>query len=254
MAEQDSAGELAGLTAIVTGSARNIGRAIALDLAEGGAAVLINARRSRAEAEAVAEEIRSRGGRAIVHIGDVTVPGDVEAMVDAAVTAFGGVDILVNNVSQRSECPLADMSLELWHSVLASTLDAAFLCSKAVLPYITRSGRGSIVNIGGVASHAGFTDRAHVAAAKAGLCGMTGALAVELAPAKVTVNCVVPALIDTDRRGGLVPPHYAKRPVPMGRPGEPEEIASLVRFLAGPGARFVSGQSIHANGAWYVTV
>ena len=246
--------ELAGRAAIVTGSARNIGRAIALDLAAGGAAVLINARSSRDDAEAVMHEIEAGGGKAALFMGDVTQEDTAAAMVDAAVAAFGRLDFLVNNVSQRGECPLGEMSFALWHSVLSGTLDSAFLCSRAALPHLERSGAAAIVNIGGVASHAGMAGRAHVAAAKAGLCGMTGALAVELAPKNITVNTVVPALIDTDRHDGHIPPFYAQRNIPMGRTGKPEEIASVVRFLCGPGARFVSGQSIHANGAWYVTV
>lgn len=250
----DRQGELAGKAAIVTGSARNIGRAIARDLAAGGAAVLINARRSEAAAEAVAAEIRSLGGEAAVCMADVTIPDRAAALVEAAVAAFGRLDILVNNVSERGQCPLSEMSFELWRSVLASTLDTAFLCTKAALPHLIESGEATVVNIGGVASHAGFPERAHVAAAKAGMCGMTGALAPELAPHGITVNCVVPALIDTDRGDGTIPPHYARRSVPMSRPGKPEEVASLVRFLCGPGARFISGQSMHVNGAWHVTI
>lgn len=246
--------ELAGKVAIVTGSARNIGRAIALDLAAAGASVLINARSSRDAAEETARAVEAAGGRAMIHMADVTDPGQVAPMVDAAVASFGRLDILVNNVSMRSECALSDMSLDLWHRVLANTLDAAFLCSRAALPHLSASGAGAIVNIGGAASHAGMAERAHVAAAKAGLCGMTGALAVELAPKDITVNCVVPSMINTDRGGKAEPPHFAKRPAPMGRMGESHEVASLVRFLCGPGARYISGQSIHANGAWYVTI
>lgn len=246
--------ELEGRVAIVTGSARNIGRAIAVDLAAGGAAVLINARTSKADAESAAEEVEARGGEATVCMADVTVPEQAEAMVEAAVSAFGRIDILVNNVSERGQCLLSEMSFALWQSVLASTLNAAFLCTKAALPHLIDSGAASIVNIGGVASHAGFPERAHVAAAKAGLCGMTGALAPELASHGITVNCVVPALINTDRGGGTIPPHYARRPIPMNRPGEPEEVASLVRYLCGPGARFISGQTLHVNGAWHVTI
>lgn len=246
--------ELEGRAAIVTGSARNIGRAIALDLAAGGAAVLINARTSKADAESAAEEIVSRGGKAAIYMADVTVPEQAEAMVEAAVSAFGRLDFLANNVSERGQCLLSEMSFELWQSVLASTLNAAFLCTKAALPHLIDSGAASIVNIGGVASHAGFPERAHVAAAKAGLCGMTGALAAELASHGITVNCVVPALINTDRGDGTIPPHYARRPIPMNRPGEPEEVASLVRYLCGPGARFISGQTMHVNGAWHVTI
>ncbi len=254
MAETQKAGELSGRAAIVTGSARNIGRAIALDLAAGGASVLINARRSREAAEAVAAEIEGQGGRSAVYMADVTIPDQASAMVEAAVAAFGRLDFLVNNVSERGECKLADMSFELWQTVLAGTLNSAFLCTRAALPHLMKSGAAAVVNMGGVASHAGFPERAHVAAAKAGLGGMTGALAPELAPHDITVNCVVPALINTDRSDGTIPPHYARRPVPMNRPGEPHEVAAMVRFLCGPGARFISGQSLHVNGAWHVTI
>jgi 3-oxoacyl-[acyl-carrier protein] reductase len=250
----DQPSELTGKVAIVTGSARNIGRAIACDLATGGAAVLINGRTSMEEAETVASNINRSGGRATVFMGDIGVPDNALAMVEHAVAEFGRLDILVNNVSQRGECPLSDMSFDLWKTVLSGTLDTAFLCTKAALPHLKRSGSAAIVNMGGVASHAGFPERAHVAAAKAGLCGMTGALAPELASDNITVNCVVPALINTDRGDGSVPPHYATRPIPMNRPGEPEEVAALVRFLCGPGARFISGQTMHVNGAWHVTL
>ena len=251
MAVTDTTKELAGKVAIVTGSARNIGRAIALDLAAAGASVLINARNSHDAAAETARDVEAAGGRALGHMAD---PDQVTSLVDAAVAAFGRLDILVNNVSMRSECALSEMSLDLWHQVLANTLDAAFLCSRAALPHLSECGAGAIVNIGGAASHAGMAERAHVAAAKAGLCGMTGALAVELAPRDITVNCVVPSMINTDRGGTAEPPHFAKRPAPMGRMGESHEVASLVRFLCGPGARYISGQSIHANGAWYVTI
>ena len=254
MALMDGSQELTGRVAIVTGSARNIGRSIALDLAAGGASVLINARASLEAAEATARDVEAAGGKAIVHMADVTDPDQVTMMVRAAIGAFGRLDFLVNNVSMRSECALGDMSFELWHQVLAGTLDAAFLCTRAALPHLAQSDAAAVVNIGGAASHAGMAERAHVAAAKAGLCGMTGALAVEFAAQDITVNCVVPSMINTDRGGKAEPPHFAKRPAPMGRMGESHEVASLVRFLCGPGARYISGQSIHANGAWYVTI
>lgn len=246
--------ELDGRVAIVTGSAKNIGRAIALALAEGGADVVINARSSREAAEDAAAEAETRGVRAAIFMGDVSTPDGAAGLAECAISEFGRIDYLVNNVSERGEVPFEDLSFERWHEVLASTLDSAFLCTKAALPHLKASGAAAVVNIGGVASHAGFPERAHVAAAKAGLCGMTGSLAPELAPHGITVNTVVPALINTRRDGGPIPPLYATRPVPMNRTGEPEEVASMVRYLCGPGARFVSGQSIHVNGAWYVTV
>lgn len=250
----DTPRELANRAAVVTGSARNIGRAIALSLAAGGADVLINARTSHAEAEATAREAEALGVRAAGFMGDVTQPETATAMIEAAAAAFGRLDFVVNNVSERGEVPFEDLTLARFHEVLASTLDSAFLVTQAALPHLKASGAAAVVNIGGVASHAGFPERAHVAAAKAGLCGMTGSLAPELAPHGITVNTVIPALINTKRDGGPIPPLYATRPVPMGRTGEPGEVAAMVRYLCGPGARFVSGQSLHVNGGWYVTV
>ncbi len=254
MNTNSQSGELKGAAAIVTGSSRNIGRAIALALAQAGAAVLINARTSADAAKAVVGEIESAGGRAIAHLADVTDPQQVEGMVDAAVRAFGRLDILVNNVAVRKAGPVTETSFEDWRAVLASVLDAAFLCIKASVPHLAKHGRGTIVNIGGVSGHAGVANRCHVAAAKAGLAGMAGSLAVELAPQGITVNCVSPGYIRTARAEGHIPAHFAERPVPLGRPGEPEEIAAMIRFLSGPGGRFISGETIHMNGAWYVTI
>ncbi len=245
--------ELNGAAAIVTGSSRNIGRAIALALAQAGAAVLINAKTSADAAKAVVGEIESSGGRAIAHLADVTEPQQVDGMVDAAVKTFGRLDILVNNVAVRMESPVTETAFEDWRTILASILDAAFLCVKASVPHLAKHGQGAIVNIGGVAGHAGVANRCHVAAAKAGLAGMTGSLAVELAPRGITVNCVAPGYVNTTREGGHIPAHFAERPVPLGRPAEPDEIAAMIRFLSGPGGRFISGETIHMNGAWYVT-
>src|SRR4051812_20649631 len=141
--------ELAGKAAIVTGGARNIGRAIALALAAGGAAVLVNARSSREEAEETAALIRSGGGKALVHLADVTDERAVAAMAHAAVQEFGRLDILVNNAAVRAETPFAEIKLEEWHRVLAVVLDGAFLCAQACLPHMARAGGGSVVNIGG---------------------------------------------------------------------------------------------------------
>src|SRR6202166_3780955 len=159
--------ERSGKVAIVTGAGRNIGRAIALTLAEGGASVLVNARSNRAEAEAVAREIEAAGGKALVHIGDVADAGHVQAMVDMAVSHFGRLDILVNNAALRREKPFAEMSYAEWREVMNVTLDGAFHCVKACLPHLKQSGAGTIVNIGGLSAHTGASDRAHVVTAKA---------------------------------------------------------------------------------------
>jgi 3-oxoacyl-[acyl-carrier protein] reductase len=247
----NGAGVLAGRAAVVTGSARNIGRAIAVDLANAGAAVVVNARTSLTQAEAVAEEIRRAGGRAAVCMADVTDPGAASRLVAAAVESFGRLDILVNNASVRREVAFAELDYREWRDIMAITLDAAYICSRAALPHLVASGRGTIVNIGGVSAHTGAAGRAHVITAKAGLIGLTRALAHDLADDAITVNCVVPGLIDTVRRGAT-PAHHATHAPLVGRRGKPEEIAALVRFLCSAEARYITGQTIHASGGVFL--
>jgi len=245
--------ELSGRVALVTGSGRNIGRAIALELAGAGAAVVVNARSAAAEAEGVADEIRRAGGRASVQLADVADPDAVSALVAAAVGAFGRLDILVNNAGVRKETDFAHMQYAEWREIVAGILDAAYLCSHAALPHLIASGSGTIVNIGGLSSWTGAAGRAHVIAAKAGLVGLTRALAHDLARYGITVNCVAPGLIDTRRASGKEPAHHATHPPLVGRRGRPEEIAALIRFLCGPDARYITGQTIHANGGVFMS-
>jgi len=241
---------LQGHVAIVTGSARNIGRAIAHALAEAGAALVVNARSSAAEAEAVVQEIRNRGGQAVAKIADVGQPEQAASLIDAAVQAFGRLDILVNNAAVRREIDFEQLDYEEWRAIIATILDGAYLCARAAAPYLSARG-GSIVNIGGLSSFTGAARRAHVIAAKAGLVGLTRALAHDLAPHHITVNCVAPGLIDTERRGPE-PAHHAKHATLAGRRGTPEEIAAVVRFLCGPEARYITGQTLHANGGVFM--
>ncbi len=245
--------ELTGKVAIVTGAGRNIGRAIALALAEGGAFIVVNARANRAEAEAAAREIETLGVKTLVHIGDVADPKAVQAMVDAAVTQFGRLDILVNNAALRREKPFAEMSYAEWREILDVTLDGAFHCTKACLPALRKSGAGTIVNIGGLSAHTGAKDRAHVVTAKAGIVGFTRALAHDLASDGITVNCVVPGLIGTPRpKDKPEPAHHLVHQTITGERGKPEDVAAAVRFLCGEGARYITGQAIHANGGAYL--
>ena len=248
------ASELAGKVALVTGGARNIGRAIALALAAGGAAVLVNARSSRDEAEQTAALIKSAGGRAMTHIADVTDARAVAAMVETALAEFGRLDMLVNNAAVRAEAPFAEIKLEDWRRVVSTVLDGAFLCTQACLPHLARAGGGSVVNIGGVTAHKGAAGRAHVVTAKAGLAGLTRALALDFAPHGITVNCVVPGTIETVRGlpGAPERPAHRQGLPPLGRRGEPDEVAGTVRFLCGPGARYITGQSLHVNGGGYM--
>jgi len=245
--------ELGGKVAIVTGAGRNIGRAIALTLAEGGASVVVNVRGNRAEAEAVAREIEANGSKALVHIGDVADAAAVQAMADTAVKHFGRIDILVNNAALRREKAFADMSYAEWREIMDVTLDGTFHCVKACLPALRQSGAGTIVNIGGLSAHTGAKDRAHVVTAKAGIVGLTRALAHDLASDGITVNCVVPGLIGTPRpKDRPEPAHHLTHQTITGERGAPEQVAAAVRFLCGPGARYVNGQAIHANGGAYL--
>jgi len=247
-------GELDGLSAIVTGAARNIGRAIALDLADGGASLAIVTKSDIDGANAVAAEIESKGGQAIALQADISDPVSVKKMIEDTVGKFGRIDVLVNNAGVRPESPLEDLSWEEWRAVQGVILDGAFLCSQAVLPLIEKNGKGAIVNIGGLTAYTGAANRAHVVSAKAGLDGLTKALSVELGPRGITVNLVSPGLIDTVRgkSSTAVPDHHKKHTTLLGRRGRPEEVAAMVRYLAGPKARYVTGQTIHVNGGAFL--
>jgi len=241
---------LAGRVALVTGSARNIGRAIALELASAGAAVMVSARTSAADAEAVVTEIRNGGGRAAVKLADVADPDSAAALVAAAIESFGRLDILVNNAAVRREIDFARLDYREWRDIVGTILDGAYLCSHAALPHLMASGSGTIINIGGLAAHTGASRRAHVIAAKAGLEGLTRALAHDLAPFGIVVNTIAPGLVDTVR--DQLPSHHAAHKPLVGRLGKPAEIAALVHFLCGPDARYITGQTIHANGGVFM--
>jgi 3-oxoacyl-[acyl-carrier protein] reductase len=244
--------ELSGKTAIVTGAGRNIGRAIALALADAGASVAVVVRSNKAEADAVVKEITGKGGEALALLADISDPKTVQAMADAAQEQFGRIDILVNNAAIRREKSIDDMSYADWREVMDVTLDGAFHCVKACLPALKKNG-GAIVNIGGMSAHIGSKDRAHVTAAKLGLVGFTRGLAHDLAGDKITVNCVVPGSIDTPRaQSAPKPAHHLTHGTITGDRGRPEDVAAMVRYLCGPSARFVTGQALHVSGGAYL--
>jgi 3-oxoacyl-[acyl-carrier protein] reductase len=244
---------LAGKVAIVTGAGKNIGKAIALRLAEDGAAVVVNGRGDRAIIEETAQEIRAAGGRAMPYLADVSKADAVAAMVDAAVREFGGVDIAINNAGLRRQTPFLQMNLEEWHEILSVALDGAFILAKAAVPEMIKRGGGTLIALSGVSHHAGSTGRVHVNASKAGLEGLIRGFAMELAPHNITANCVAPGSIDTVRGPSAGGPHGRglSREIPLGRQGRPEEIAAMVRFLVGPEGRYVTGQTIHVNGGLF---
>jgi 3-oxoacyl-[acyl-carrier protein] reductase len=246
--------DLEGRVAIVTGAARNIGREIALRLASSGAAVVVNTLSSVDEAEGVVEEIRKSGGRAKVAKADVSTEEGAASIVSTALEAFGQIDCLVNNAAVRRETPFAELSFQEWRNVLSIILDGAFLMARAAQPALAKSDNAAIINIGGMSAHTGAANRTHVVTAKAGLVGLTRALAHDLAEDGITANCVVPGMIGTvrGRSAAAEPSHHAVHSPLVGRRGKTEEIAALVAFLAGPDARYLTGQTIHANGGVFM--
>ena len=246
--------QLEGRVALVTGAVRRIGRAIALALAGEGAAVVINTRRSSAEAEALAAEIAAGGGQALVQLADVTDEVAVQAMVEATLARFGRIDILVNNAADRRQAPLTEISLAEWRHITGIIVDGAFLCARACLPPMLAGGGGTIVNIGGVSAHIGAHHRAHVITAKAALVGLTKAIAVEFADRGVTANCVVPGKIGgrRSRTAGASPPMGGGAAPLVGREGTPEDVAAVVRQLCLPAGRYITGQTLHVSGGMYL--
>jgi 3-oxoacyl-[acyl-carrier protein] reductase len=245
--------ELTGKVAIVTGAGRNIGRAIAHQLAQAGAAVVVNVRSNKSEADSVVREIEAAGGKAVGVLGDVADPKTADALAAAALKAFGRIDILVNNAALRRENAIDQIAYAEWREVMNVTLDSAFHGVKACLPELRKSGGGTIINIGGMSAHIGSKNRAHVMAAKAGLVGFTRGLAHDLADALITANCVVPGAIDTPRTATAPKPaHHLTHGTITGERGKPDDVAAIVRFLCGPGGRYVTGQTIHVSGGAYL--
>lgn len=245
---------LDGKVALLTGAVRRNGRAMALELAREGANIVINTRSSKREAEAVAAEVEALGVDTMVCLADVTDEKAVDNMIEAVVGRFGRLDILVNNAANRSQSPFLEITFAQWHSIISIILDGAFLCSRAALPHMISAGGGRIVNIGGVSGHAGAMERAHVVTAKAGLVGLTKALAVEFAQKGITVNCVVPGKIGGTRpkSAGESPPLVGGKGPLVGREGTFEEVAAIVLALCLPTGGFVTGQAIHVSGGMYM--
>lgn len=241
---------LDGHVALVTGGGRNIGRAIALALAEHGADVAVCARHPE-QVEAVAGEIKAMGRRALAVVADVGDPSQVVAMVQQIEDKLGPVDILVNNVGVRPKQSILEMSFDDWDRIIRVNLSSAFYCAKAVVPRMMEKRYGRIINISGRSGFSGQADRAHVVTSKAGMHGLTKALAHELAPYGITVNTVSPGHIDTTRSADSPPIADAAQlvqSVPLGRLGLPEEIAAACVYLASPAAAYVTGQVLHING------
>jgi len=234
---------------LITGGARNLGRAMGAALAAEGASIAINARSQRPELAETIAAIEAAGGKALTCIADITDRTAVDRMIASIVERFGRLDILINNAVIHAAKPFLELSFEEWRGPMTVTLDGAFHVTQAAVPAIIRVGGGSIINMGGLFAHAPIANRAPTAASKAGLAGLTRALAVELAAHNINVNCVAPGPANTVR---TTPLQFDMRRIPMGRFAEPNEIVQTVLMLCGRDGRFITGQTIHVNGGLFM--
>lgn len=236
--------------ALVTGAGRGLGRAIALDFARAGTNVAVNVRTNVSAAEDVVAEIENLGARGVAVVADVADHRQVEGMFAQVRATLGDLSILVNNAGPRAEAPVEDITDAEWERVVGGILTGTFHCCRAAVPVMKRQGGGRIVSILGAIAHVGQPHRAHLAAAKAGVLGLTRALSVELGPSGITVNAVSPGPLDLPPPPGIDPQLRLARAAakPVGRLGTVEEVAAVVSFLASPGAAFITGQTIGVNG------
>ena len=243
-------------SAIVTGSGRNIGRAIALALAAQGVSVVVNGHRDRAAVDSVVKDIADAGGRALPFMADVSKHDEVAAMVRACAEAFGSVDIVVSNVGIRRLQPFLEIGLEDWDAVLATNLTPAFYLARNAIPFMQKRKWGRIILVSGFDAFWGqVTQRAHSIAAKSGLHGLAKALAREFGPDGITANTLAPGAIDTARDWSQYkhqPKEKIAAEIPLGRFGDVREVAAACSFLASEGGGFTSGQVIHVNGGHYM--
>ncbi|CAM2193830.1 3-oxoacyl-ACP reductase FabG [Paraburkholderia sp. A1RI_3L] len=240
--------------AIVTGASRGIGRAIALVLARQGATVIGTAT-SEAGAVAISDAFKAADLNGRGAVLDVNDAGAVEALIEATVKEFGSLGILVNNAGITQDQLAMRMKDEEWDAVIDTNLKAVFRLSRAVLRPMMKARGGRIINITSVVGSAGNPGQVNYAAAKAGVAGMTRALAREIGSRNITVNCVAPGFIDTDMTKVLPEEQQAalKAQIPLGRLGSPDDIAHAVAFLASPHAGYITGTTMHVNGGMYMS-
>ena len=246
-------GKLDGKSALVTGASRGIGKAIALELASEGAKVALNYASSDAKAQAVVDEIKERGGEAILAKANLADPSEARAMVAKVIEQFGGLDILVNNAGITRDRSLKKLSDEAWQEVINTNLNGYFYCTSAALPAMLEKKHGRIVNISSMNGQVGSFGQANYSAAKGGIIAFTKTAAVELAKSGITVNTVAPGFTETDMFAE-VPENIQtqiKERIPMGRFAKPEEIAKAVLFLIADGD-YITGQQINVNGGAYM--
>ncbi len=242
-------GFLEGQVAIVTGASRGIGRAIAIALATEGAKVVVNYASSVSAAEAVVAEIIDKGGEAIAIHADVSHELQVDNLIKSAIEKWGRVDVLVNNAGITRDTLLLRMKLEDWQSVIDLNLTGVFLATRAVSKIMLKQKSGRIINIASVAGQMGNAGQGNYSAAKAGVIGFTKTVAKEMASRGITVNAVSPGFIATDMTAELKNTDEILKFIPLGRYGQPEDIAGMVKFLAAdPAAAYITGQVFNVDG------
>jgi 3-oxoacyl-[acyl-carrier protein] reductase len=250
------ADDLKGRTALVTGSGRNIGRAIALALASRGANVVINGHSDRGRVDEVVREARGLGVEAIGVMADVSDADQVAHLVDGAVAEFGAIDIAISNVGMRRRQPFEEITIDDWHTTLATNLHAAFYLDRLVLPGMRERGFGRVIHISGYDGWTGHIDqRAHNVTAKAGLHGLTKAVAREYGAHGITANTVAPGPIATERdpnEYGHVNVEPILERLAIKEFGRPEDVAAACLYLSGEDGRYVTGQVIHVNGGEFM--
>ncbi|MDP4125675.1 MAG: 3-oxoacyl-[acyl-carrier-protein] reductase [Bacillota bacterium] len=236
--------------AIITGSGRGIGRAIALELASAGAKVVVNYAGRSDKAEETVELIRSAGGEGLAVQADVSQATDVNRLIQTTIDHYGKINILVNNAGITRDTLLLRMKEADWDAVLATNLKGVFLCTKAVSKGMLKQRSGAIINISSVVGLSGNAGQANYAAAKAGVIGFSKSIAKEFASRGVRVNVVAPGYISTDMTETL-PEEVQKEilhSIPLGRIGKPEDVAKVVRFLVSPEASYITGQTVCVDG------
>jgi len=244
---------LQGNTALVTGASRGIGQAIALELGKQGATVIGTATTEKG-AQAISDYLAKAGVKGLGLALNVNDPAQIEQVLTTIRAQFGEVAILVNNAGITKDNLLARMTDEEWDDVLATNLKSVFRLSRAVLRAMMKARTGRIINISSVVGSMGNPGQANYAASKAGMAGFTKSLAQEIGSRNITVNCVAPGFIDTDMTLALGDEQRAKliEHVPLKRLGSPTDVAAAVAFLAGPGAAYITGVTLHVNGGMYM--
>lgn len=236
--------------AIVTGSSRGIGRAIALQLGREGFGVTVNYRRNKEQAFEVVKSIEESGGQAIAIEADVSSSAGAEKLIAATIETFGRIDVLVNNAGINKDQLLLRISDEEWEQVINTNLGAAFYCSRAALKHMVRKRTGKIINISSVVGVSGNAGQAHYAAAKSGLIGFTYSIAQEYGRRGITANVVAPGYIKSDMTAGFSSEQTENisEKISAGRIGTPEDIAGVVAFLASAQAAYINGQLLKVDG------